>query len=262
MAAPTSTIATADRSSGVAATFRSGKPLLVADAGTSGYCDAAAVEATACASVYFAPIAGDDGPVGVLALSWSVRQAELSDRLQVTLDTLCHEGAVALDRVALLERLDDLASTDPLTGLANRRVWDERMNLEMRRARGHQEPLAVAILDIDHFKAYNDSRGHPAGDRLLRTLSASLTARLRDTDTVARLGGEEFGVLLPRCGSETAQELLYRLRNAIPDGQTCSAGYAIWDHAETAEQLLKRADEALYQAKRDGRDRTRAAEAV
>jgi diguanylate cyclase (GGDEF)-like protein len=156
----------------------------------------------------------------------------------------------------LLTRIEDLARTDALTGIANRRVWEETLPLELARAGRTAQPLAAALLDLDHFKAYNDRHGHQAGDRLLQTFAAALRAKLRKTDVVARYGGEEFGVILPNCGPGEARALVDRLRDRLPDGQTFSAGVACWDSAESADALIARADLALYEAKQAGRNRT------
>jgi diguanylate cyclase (GGDEF)-like protein len=118
----------------------------------------------------------------------------------------------------------------------------------------------VALLDLDHFKAYNDRHGHQAGDRLLKAAAAAWQSRLRKTDLLARYGGEEFAVLLPDCGLDNAMEIAERLRTAQPEG-TCSIGVAAWDGHEAAAQLVARADRALYAAKEGGRNRCCAAPA-
>ncbi len=112
------------------------------------------------------------------------------------------------------------------------------------------------MLDLDHFKDYNDRQGHQAGDRLLKQLAGAWSNELRASDTLARYGGEEFALLLPTCSPERAIDVVGRLREATPDGQTCSAGIAAWDGTEAAAELIERADRALYEAKRAGRDRT------
>jgi diguanylate cyclase (GGDEF)-like protein len=112
------------------------------------------------------------------------------------------------------------------------------------------------MLDLDHFKRYNDRQGHQAGDRLLKRVAGAWTAELRATDILVRYGGEEFALALPGCGLEDATTTVERLRAVIPSGQTCSAGIAAWDGEELATELLDRADRALYEAKRSGRDRT------
>jgi diguanylate cyclase (GGDEF)-like protein len=112
------------------------------------------------------------------------------------------------------------------------------------------------MLDLDHFKRFNDERGHQAGDRLLKQAASAWAGRLRVIDVLARYGGEEFALALPGCGLEDALALVEGLRSATPGGQTCSAGVATWDGQEGPEELLGRADRALYSAKRAGRDRT------
>ena len=110
------------------------------------------------------------------------------------------------------------------------------------------------MLDLDHFKAFNDEHGHLAGDELLKESAITWQAVLRDGDFIARYGGEEFSVLLPNCSMGDAVQAVERLRVAAPMGQTCSAGVACWDQTESASELLRRADGALYGAKRAGRD--------
>ena len=111
------------------------------------------------------------------------------------------------------------------------------------------------MLDLDRFKHFNDDRGHQAGDRLLKQATSAWCEQLRSSDMLARYGGEEFAVLLPGCTLRDAEALLERLRAAMPEEQTVSAGVACWDGSESAEELVGRADSALYAAKRAGRDR-------
>jgi len=164
-----------------------------------------------------------------------------------------HEQAVELRRVA---------RTDALTGAPNRRAWDEQLAVELARARRTGAPVSVALLDLDHFKAFNDRRGHPAGDRLLREATAGWHGQLRAVDVLARYGGEEFGLILPGCAPAEAAAIVDRLRSLTPDGETSSAGVAGWDGRESAEELVARTDRALYGAKRAGRDRTVVAGAI
>jgi len=159
-------------------------------------------------------------------------------------------------------QLDRLARHDGLTGAANRRTWDLTLPMEIERARREAVPLAVAMLDLDHFKRFNDEYGHQAGDQLLKAAVAVWQALVRPGDLLARYGGEEFTVLLPRADEARAVAVVERLRLATPLAQTVSAGVACWDPAETAEALLARADRALYDAKRGGRDRVVAAPAA
>lgn len=149
----------------------------------------------------------------------------------------------------------ELSLRDPLTGVANRRAWTERLNAALESARRTGKQLTVGILDLDHFKLYNDRHGHPAGDLLLKEASAAWSEQLRETDTLARYGGEEFTVLLPGVSPGEAAQILDRLRQVTPDRATFSAGLAAWTGSETADELVGRADAALYQAKQSGRDR-------
>jgi diguanylate cyclase (GGDEF)-like protein/PAS domain S-box-containing protein len=162
---------------------------------------------------------------------------------------------VEAEREELLARVEVLARHDPLTGLPNRRWLEELLPREMARARRAESPLCLAIIDIDHFKIYNDTHGHLAGDAALRECAIVWDSQLRGADSIIRFGGEEFLVVFPDCGIEQAAEVLERLRAATPGDQTCSAGLARWDFIETVESLLSRADAALYEAKDAGRDR-------
>jgi diguanylate cyclase (GGDEF)-like protein/PAS domain S-box-containing protein len=159
------------------------------------------------------------------------------------------------EREETLSREQAMARTDQLTGLPNRRSWDEELRRELERAKREGHAVTIAFLDLDFFKSFNDRNGHPAGDALLREAADAWRLSIRVTDVVARVGGEEFGVLFPHCPPGNAPELLERLRAATPQGQTCSAGIAVWDGQESAEELTQRADAALYEAKESGRDR-------
>jgi diguanylate cyclase (GGDEF)-like protein/PAS domain S-box-containing protein len=164
------------------------------------------------------------------------------------------------EREKLLGEVQDLARRDALTGLPNRRVLQELLPREMARARRREAPLCLAIVDIDHFKTYNDTHGHLAGDEVLRACAREWDTALRGEDTLVRFGGEEFLVLLPDTEPEQAAEIVERLRAQTPMEQTCSAGLALWDYAESIDDLLRRADEALYLAKASGRDQLAQAE--
>jgi diguanylate cyclase (GGDEF)-like protein len=151
----------------------------------------------------------------------------------------------------LVGRLRKQAGTDVLTGLANRRSWEETLERELSRAWRQHVPVAVAVIDLDDFKALNDRDGHLAGDRLLKDVSASWGDTIRDEDVLARPGGDEFGLVLPNCGQSQALQILDRLRKKTPT-LTFSAGLASWDGSEPATALMERADIALYRAKNRG----------
>ena len=149
--------------------------------------------------------------------------------------------------------------TDALTGLGNRRSLLLDLDRALSGPPRSSPGFVFGLFDLDGFKAYNDAFGHPAGDRLLKAVTASWQEELRPGDVLARYGGEEFAVMLPGCDAEQATAVLERLRRAMPLAQTCSAGSATACPEEAAEALLARADAALYLAKRAGRDRVVAA---
>jgi diguanylate cyclase (GGDEF)-like protein len=155
-----------------------------------------------------------------------------------------------------LGRLERLALTDELTGIPNRRRWDEQLPRELGRSLRYDEPVCVAMLDLDRFKEYNDTYGHQAGDRLLKEVTAAWQTVLRPYDMLARYGGEEFSLTLMDCELAEAILIIERLRDATPAGASCSAGVARWDRNEDPSTLVGRADHALYEAKREGRNRT------
>jgi diguanylate cyclase (GGDEF)-like protein len=153
------------------------------------------------------------------------------------------------------EELATLAQVDALTGVPNRRSWDHELTRACAAAGSSHQPLVVAVVDFDHFKAYNDAHGHIAGDVVLKETAAAWQAVVDGVGVLARFGGEEFTVLLPDHRLDAAEPLLERLRAEVAAGQTCSIGVAVWDFTEDPAALLSRADEALYHAKRAGRDR-------
>jgi diguanylate cyclase (GGDEF)-like protein len=152
-------------------------------------------------------------------------------------------------------RLSVLVNQDPLTGVANRRRWDECLTAALDRSALTGEPLVVALVDLDHFKRYNDTRGHQAGDELLTSAATAWSAGLRDGDLLARYGGEEFCVLLTGRTTAEAAAVVERLQTLTPLGQTFSAGVARWDGRQTAQELLEHADRLLYAGKHAGRAR-------
>ncbi|UDY24907.1 sensor domain-containing diguanylate cyclase [Nocardioides sp. Kera G14] len=151
-------------------------------------------------------------------------------------------------------RVTEMAMTDELTGLPNRRAWEARLaELDA------QGPVAVLLIDLDHFKLYNDEHGHLAGDRLLAEFAQSLAGELRATDFVARWGGEEFAVALPTCSADDALHAAQRIVDTVPQGQSCSIGAAIRRPGEGLDSMMERVDTALYRAKATGRSRVVAA---
>ncbi len=166
-----------------------------------------------------------------------------------------------------LEALRQLATRDQLTGMLNRREFDRIMAEEAERCRRFGQPLALVMVDIDHFKAVNDTHGHPAGDAVLKEVAKTLTAQLRTVDRVARFGGEEFALVLMQTGRAAATEVAQRVVDAVAASPvmieggvslklTISAGVAVLpDDVSRIELLIGAADRSLYAAKRGGRNR-------
>jgi diguanylate cyclase (GGDEF)-like protein len=154
------------------------------------------------------------------------------------------------ERDRLVTQLADLAHTDSLTGVPNRRGWEIELERGLARARRVGEPMSVALVDIDGFKAINDVHGHPGGDRLLVAIAQRWSKALRPDDVLARIGGDEFAVLLPACTESESLDVLERLRAGTPTPYSCSVGVATWDGGELADDLRRRADDSLYGAKR------------
>ena len=202
----------------------------------------------------------------VLAVAAFVRGGHAGIRMQRTtiasISSFVGHAALALRNAWLLEEVERLARTDPLTGLANRRTFEAGLQREVARATRSGEPLSLVVLDVDHFKHINDTAGHQAGDDVLRFIGQVLAGHAREMDLPARYGGEEFCVVLPGCPPSEAVAVAERLRASVAEytghpGLTASAGVAtIPDHAAQAEALLAAADEALYESKRAGRNRT------
>lgn len=165
------------------------------------------------------------------------------------------------------KKLEDLASKDGLTGLYNRRSFDERLTQEVERSFRHGRPVGVIMGDVDHFKSFNDSFGHQAGDEVLRVVSRVLAKHVRKVDETFRFGGEEFVIILPDADAEISASIAERVRAAIETTDvkmdetkvgnvTISLGFAVLSgETDTPETLLKRADAALYEAKETGRNR-------
>ncbi len=238
--------------SGPYQSFSSGRELLITQQLESHLSNIEAWRAAGSPSaVLYQPLLRGEDPLGVLSVGW--RHSVDADSPDVIVASLlAHEAAAVIGRADVIEQLTDEAHTDSLTRLPNRRAWEERLLL----AGVSRQPLFVALFDIDRFKQYNDTHGHPEGDRLLREAASAWRGAMRATDFLARIGGEEFALLISGVDLETAQSLVERLRAATPLGETCSAGIALRGRGEPLDEAVVRADRALYQAKSDGRDRS------
>jgi diguanylate cyclase (GGDEF)-like protein len=246
-----------DPASGTAEAFLTRRPLHRLDSrvplavrGAVGFPGAGARSST------FVPVVRDGRPIGVLVLAFGRELAAVPPRVARALDVLAEEAAVAISRADTALMLAEQARRDALTGLVNRRGWEEALEAEMSRARRTGAALSVLMLDLDGLKVFNDTHGHQAGDRLIASAADAWATRLRPTDVLARFGGDEFVALLPGCEQATAVRVADALIAALPAGGSCSAGVAEWDGAEGGGALIARADAALYAGKRSGGGRT------
>lgn len=204
------------------------------------------------------PIISAGRCLGVLGMAWPPNTPAPGDRVAI-LQLLADQTALALAHQDLMLELQRLSNSDPLTGAANRRAWEIALSHEMPRALREHRPLSVLMIDLDHFKAYNDTHGHDGGDQLLREVAARWMQRLRPGDLLCRWGGEEFAVLLLNSTAEGAVSVAEDLHALMPTGITCSIGVAEWDRRQSHLDVVREADMHLYAAKDAGRNRTQAA---
>lgn len=204
------------------------------------------------AALYFRPagltahIAGA-GAAYAVALAFGPKVADPVAAWLAVFGTMAVAAAVVLGIVCSLRLA---AKEDPLTGLANRRSWEERLDEELERSRRTGQALSVAMIDLDGFKAVNDRGGHEAGNRLLQELARAWQVAVRGGgDFLARLGGDEFGLLAPGSDATGVRRLAKRLGDVLPEGVSCSIGVATWDGTENALDLVHRADQSMYQTK-------------
>lgn len=207
------------------------------------------------------PMTAEGKPVGVLAVEHPGRTGRIERRVVDMVGQFAAHAALALENASLYQLVQKQADTDALTGIPNRRTFESTLEREMSRAARSGEQVTLAMFDIDHFKALNDTYGHQTGDEVLKKVAAALAATCRDFDMPARYGGEEFVVILPACSSKESLMVAERLRVAIAHIDavtpvTASSGVATFPtHATDIQSLIKAADEALYESKRGGRDR-------
>lgn len=221
----------------------------------------------AAGNLLVAPLSSEARAFGVVVLEHSLRKGSRVERRVLTMvERFVAHASLALENAFLMEKLRQSASTDGLTGIANRRSFDVTLDRYLARAVSSFEPVSLVLLDIDFFKPLNDEYGHQIGDDVLRQLAALLREHARSIDLPARYGGEEFAVVLPECGIEEATAVAERLRRAIAVADlavpiTVSAGVATFPaHGATPESLIRATDDALYRAKDQGRNRVVVAE--
>jgi two-component system cell cycle response regulator len=215
------------------------------------------------------PLRAGDVCVGTLVCG-SRKAGALSSGAQRELAMLALQAAEALVRARLYEQAEKLATTDGLTGLVNRRSFNEQLEQRLREATRYDRPLSLLLLDIDHFKKVNDTHGHPAGDAVLRGVAKLAQKAARDTDVAARYGGEELALILPETDARGAMVIAERLRKLVettahaselgPLKVTVSIGVSTTgQRAKAPADLLEQADRALYRAKHAGRNRVEGA---
>jgi len=208
--------------------------------------------------------------LAVLTMGPRLNDAEYGRAEHELISTLAFAAAIALKNAELVEKLHSAATTDELTGLYNRRALEERLEAELSRGVRHELRTSVVLMDVDRFKPINDTLGHAAGDRLLAILGDILTHQSRTLDTVGRLGGDEFLVVLPMTSSEEAMVFVRRVQRQVatvgdehPEygHQTVSLGIAESPrHGANVSAIMDAADRAMYHAKRSGRDRAAVSE--
>jgi diguanylate cyclase (GGDEF)-like protein/PAS domain S-box-containing protein len=239
--------------------FVSGEPVFIPDVASYDSARSEDGRQAGVVSGFVHPVRRRGESLGVLGLAWETHMAELPPRLRKVVRLLADEAAIAISRADYVTDLVHAARTDALTGLPNRRAWEEDLGRALARSARTDAPVSVVLLDLDDFKALNDEHGHRAGDRLLKESVAAWRRVLRAGDEIARYGGDEFALLASDCAAERAAFVAERLRDAMTEG-TASFGVAEWDGEESAETLVHRADEALYAAKSAGRNRVSVAD--
>jgi diguanylate cyclase (GGDEF)-like protein len=220
-------------------------------------------------SVLAVPMTARNQSIGTLVL-FTLTQGSFSDRDVAFFTAVSNQLTIAVENARLYNKTKELSYRDPLTGVFNRRYFEEMLGQELRRGERYRMPLSLIMVDIDHFKMYNDVHGHPQGDRVLKQVADILSANTRQVDVVARYGGEEFALILPLTASESARVVADKLRrsveesriphgSAFPGGNlTISLGVATFPKdAATGPDLIQAADHALYAAKQGGRNQVK-----
>jgi diguanylate cyclase (GGDEF)-like protein len=207
------------------------------------------------------PLFADGVGIGAVVMEHPGKSLRIERRVVSMLGQFSSHMALSLRNAGLLEQVQHLAETDPLTGVANRRLFEYTLSRELHRANRNDDCVTLVMIDVDHFKNFNDTFGHQAGDRALQAVADALLDACREFDTVARYGGEEFAVILPGCSTKQSGAAAERLREAVAkikvhSSITASAGVSTFpNNARSASMLIRGADEALYESKEAGRNR-------
>ncbi len=247
-----------DRSSWVGETLRRGRSHFVSNVAEQSGISPRPLGVVAGKSALYVPVPSRQGRLGVIVVVWTRHLRVLDGVVLQAAELLAEELGHALDRIQTLADLTQEAGTDPLTGLANRRTLSRALE-------SLKVDDALILLDLDHFKAVNDTMGHARGDEALCAFARCLEDVARKGDVVARYGGEEFALILPRSGLDGAQRVAFRLREIWQDSlpiTTFSAGLVLHRRGDSAPMTFARADAALYRAKELGRDRIEVADDV
>lgn len=210
------------------------------------------------------PMVAEGECVAVLATEWGERNKKRVTRPMIDLlSSIAGRVALSLSNTLLLAEVERLASVDGLTGLPNRRVFNQAIQREFARAQRNNVPVSLVMLDIDHFKSVNDTYGHQMGDTVLAESASGVLNACRTEDLPARYGGEEIAIIMPGCPAEEALAAAERIRTSLGaanrtlPGTHASAGVATFpSHCDSVESLVAAADQALYASKEDGRDRS------
>ena len=235
--------------------WRTGERVFLSDVKGNSTVNRALLKTNNAASSLWQPVIVRGNVQAVIGVGWRHRIEDPGDRAIRVVQVIADEAGGSLQASRLHRELQLLATTDPLTGSLNRRAWDRELQRLTELAQLTGEPLAVAVLDLDHFKNYNDRHGHTAGDLRLAEFAAAARSCLRRQDIFARWGGEEFVMALPGCPPSRARSILDRIRRSAPMGVTCSIGHTTWIPGEGLGVCIGRADSALYAAKGRGRNR-------
>jgi diguanylate cyclase (GGDEF)-like protein len=217
-------------------------------------------------SLYMLPLLVKDEVVGTFTVAARRPGAFPVDRREM-LGVIANQVAISLQNGRMYQALEEQATTDGLTGLVNHRTFQERFAAMLARADRHRFRVSLILIDIDHFKKINDAYGHPTGDQVLGRVAGILKASARTVDIVARYGGEEFAIVLESTERAGARQLAERIRQEVSEQtfesgkgrftSTLSLGVAVYpDDARTKQEVIARADQALYGAKHGGRNRT------